>query len=92
MYFATEEEEEYDTSVAVPMNDVQNVMKSLSSKLEDLQTCSEMIIKNGNNLQRSMTELESLGTVQEVSSKLKSVYERATLLRITSNAMINVSS
>lgn len=93
MYFATEEEEEeYDESMASQKNEVQNVIKSLAAKLEDLQTCSDLIAKHGATLQRSLSELESLDTVQDVPTKLKSVNERATLFRITSNAMINVSN
>jgi ethanolamine utilization protein EutQ (cupin superfamily) len=92
MCFATEEEEEeYDESVASQKNDVQNVIKTIAARLEDLQTCSELITKHGAALQRSLSELESLETAQDVPTKLKSVSERATLFRITSNAMIHVS-
>jgi len=87
-----EEEEEYDESMASQKNEVQNVIKSLAARLEDLQTCSELIAKHGAALQRSLSELESLDTAQDVPTKLKSVSERATLFRITSNAMIHVSS
>lgn len=93
MCFATEEEEEeYDESMSSQKNEVQNVIKSLAARLEDLQTCSELIAKHGAALQRSLSELESLDTAQDVPTKLKSVSERATLFRITSNAMIHVSS
>jgi hypothetical protein len=92
MYFATEEEEEeYDETMASQKNEVQNVIKTLAARLEDLQTCSDLITKHGAALQRSLSELESLDTAQDVPTKLKSVNERATLFRITSNAMINVS-
>ncbi|XP_069684104.1 oxysterol-binding protein 1 isoform X3 [Periplaneta americana] len=87
-----EEEEEYDESMASQKNEVQNVIKSLSARLEDLQTCSDLIAKHGAALQRSLSELESLDTAQDVPTKLKSVNERATLFRITSNAMINTCS
>jgi hypothetical protein len=92
MYFVEEEEDEYDESVPSQKNDVQSVIKLLAARLEDLQTCSDLIAKHGAALQRSLSELESLDTAQDVPSKLKSVNERATLFRITSNAMINVSS
>jgi hypothetical protein len=92
VYFATEEEEEeYEESLASQKNEVQNVIKSLAAKLEDLQTCFDLIVKHGAALQRSLSELESLDTAQDVPTKFKSVNERATLFRITSNAMINVS-
>jgi len=78
--------------MASQKNEVQNVIKSLAANLEDLQTCSDLITKHGAALQRSFSELETLGTAQDVPTKLKSVTERAALFRITSNAMINTCS
>jgi len=43
-------------------------------------------------LQRSLSELETLRVPLEGGEKIKAVNERATLFRITSNAMINVST
>lgn len=40
---------------------------------------------------RSLSELEALRVSGDVGDKMKQVTERATLFRITSNAMINVS-
>lgn len=40
---------------------------------------------------RSLSELESIKLGGETSDKIRQVTERATLFRITSNAMINVS-
>ena len=75
-----------------------NVVKLLGSKLEDLQTCHDLIVKHGLALQRSLSELDT-GTGSSVSSdsldlssKQKAVNERATLFKITSNAMINASA
>uniref|UniRef100_U3JWP5 Oxysterol-binding protein n=1 Tax=Ficedula albicollis TaxID=59894 RepID=U3JWP5_FICAL len=65
-------------------------LKTLSSKLEDLSTCNELIAKHGAALQRSLSELESLRLPADSGEKIKAVNERATLFRITSNAMINV--
>lgn len=39
---------------------------------------------------RSLSELESIKPGGETSDKIRQVTERATLFRITSNAMINV--
>ncbi|KFW75903.1 Oxysterol-binding protein 2, partial [Manacus vitellinus] len=64
-------------------------LKTLSSKLEDLSTCNDLIAKHGAALQRSLSELENLRLPAESGEKIKAVNERATLLRITSNAMIN---
>ena len=41
--------------------------------------------------QRSLGEFEQLDQITDAAAKIKSVNERATLFRITSNAMINVS-
>lgn len=40
---------------------------------------------------RSLSELDSLRLTGEAGDKIRQVTERATLFRITSNAMINVS-
>lgn len=79
----------------VPQEDralTQGVLKTLASKLDDLSTCNELIGKHGAALQRSLSELEELRGSAESTDKVKAVNERATLFRITSNAMINVSS
>jgi len=61
------------------------------SKLDDLSTCNDLIAKHGAALQRSLSELEGLRVPVDGGEKIKAVNERATLFRITSNAMINVS-
>ncbi|XP_072356519.1 LOW QUALITY PROTEIN: oxysterol-binding protein 1-like [Scyliorhinus torazame] len=69
--------------------EVQNTLRILTSKVEDLSTCNDLIAKHGTALQRSLSELENLKLPPESSEKIKQVNERATLFRITSNAMIN---
>ncbi|KAM9221556.1 oxysterol-binding protein 1 isoform 2-T2 [Dugong dugon] len=69
--------------------ELQNTLRALSSKVEDLSTCNDLIAKHGTALQRSLSELESLKLPAESNEKIKQVNERATLFRITSNAMIN---
>lgn len=91
-----EDEEDYDESPS-PGGDkaeLQTVLKTLSAKLEDLQTCSDLIAKQCAALQRSLAEAEAVtaDNPQEVLTKMKAVNERATLFRITSSAMVNVSS
>ncbi|XP_006894856.1 PREDICTED: oxysterol-binding protein 2 isoform X1 [Elephantulus edwardii] len=66
-----------------------NTIKNLSLKLDDLSTCNDLLAKHGAALQRSLNELDGLKIPPESSEKLKVVNERATLFRITSNAMIN---
>ncbi|KAG8597958.1 hypothetical protein GDO81_002445 [Engystomops pustulosus] len=70
-------------------SELHSSLKSLTSKLDDLSTCNDLIAKHGAALQRSLSELENLKLPAESSEKIKSVNERATLFRITSNAMIN---
>ncbi|XP_022252408.1 oxysterol-binding protein 1-like [Limulus polyphemus] len=86
----SEDEEDYDlVPTQSDKNELQTMLKLLSAKLEDLTTCNNLIIKHGTALQRSLTELEQLETGSDSTAKVKAVNERATLFRITSNAMIN---
>ncbi|XP_012869713.1 PREDICTED: oxysterol-binding protein 2 [Dipodomys ordii] len=70
-------------------SELHHTLKNLSLKLDDLSTCNDLIAKHGAALQRSLNELDSLKIPPDSSEKLKVVNERATLFRITSNAMIN---
>uniref|UniRef100_A0A668VE01 Oxysterol-binding protein n=1 Tax=Oreochromis aureus TaxID=47969 RepID=A0A668VE01_OREAU len=70
-------------------SEIQGTLKILISKLDDLSTCNDLIAKHGAALQRSLSELEGLKVPVEGGEKIKAVNERATLFRITSNAMIN---
>ena len=89
-----EDEDDYDETPALGTDkaELQNVLKTLSAKLEDLQTCSDLIAKQCAALQRSLAEAEAVSTdnPQEILTKMKAVNERATLFRITSSAMVNV--
>ncbi|KAM8866252.1 oxysterol-binding protein 2 isoform 1-T1 [Synchiropus picturatus] len=69
--------------------ELQGTLKILVGKLDDLSTCNDLIAKHGAALQRSLSELEALRVPLEGGEKIKAVNERATLFRITSNAMIN---
>ena len=73
-------------------SEIQGTLKILVSKLDDLSTCNDLIAKHGAALQLSLSELEGLKVPVEGGEKIKAVNERATLFRITSNAMINVST
>ncbi|XP_073716671.1 oxysterol-binding protein 1 isoform X4 [Misgurnus anguillicaudatus] len=70
-------------------SEVQSTLRTLGSKVEDLSTCNDLIAKHGSALQRSLSELEGIRVGGENSEKIRQVTERATLFRITSNAMIN---
>lgn len=85
----TEDEEDVEFDQA-HKREMDNAVKTLNSRLEDLQTYNELITKHGVALQRSLSELESHDNAQDVTTKIKAINERATLFRISSNAMINV--
>ncbi|KAM7419505.1 hypothetical protein PAMA_016563 [Pampus argenteus] len=70
-------------------SEVQSTLRTLSSKVEDLTTCNDLIVKHGSALQRSLSELEGIHVAGDMGEKIRQVTERATLFRITSNAMIN---
>nr|XP_050848076.1 oxysterol-binding protein 1 isoform X1 [Vespula vulgaris]XP_050848077.1 oxysterol-binding protein 1 isoform X1 [Vespula vulgaris] len=87
-----EEEEEYQD------NDNQKAeqgtaVKDLSQRLEDLQTCNDLIAKRGSILQRALNELETLEPLYpDLITKIKTVNEKATIFRIAANAMISTSN
>lgn len=89
--FFTDESGDEETVSQTDKTELQNTLRTLSSKVEDLSTCNDLIAKHGTALQRSLSELETLKLPAESNEKIKQVNERATLFRITSNAMINVS-
>lgn len=90
--FPADESGDEESVSQTDKTELQNTLRTLSSKVEDLSTCNDLIAKHGTALQRSLSELESLKLPAESSEKIKQVNERATLFRITSNAMINVST
>ncbi|XP_026475053.1 oxysterol-binding protein 1 isoform X2 [Ctenocephalides felis] len=82
----SEEEEEDNTTNTKPAEELYLVIRELSSRLEDLQTCAELVSKHGAALQRALNELEQ---TEEVTLKSKAITEKTTLFRIASTAMIN---
>uniref|UniRef100_A0A8C4Z3A2 Oxysterol-binding protein n=1 Tax=Gadus morhua TaxID=8049 RepID=A0A8C4Z3A2_GADMO len=82
--------DDFSLAAAASQNsEVQSTLRTLASKVEDLSTCNDLISKHGSALQRSLSELDSLRLTGEAGDKIRQVTERATLFRITSNAMIN---
>ena len=104
MFFITEDEDDYEESGGAgagslgpggDKTELTTVLKTLSAKLEDLQTCSDLIAKQCAALQRSLAEAEAVSVAADsqpadLLTKMKAVNERATLFRITSSAMVNV--
>ncbi|XP_067933547.1 oxysterol-binding protein 1-like [Watersipora subatra] len=72
-------------------SEIEQTIRTLNTKLEDLNTCNNLIVNHGTQLQRSLAELDHLNSGGDTSSKMKSINERSTLFRITTNAMINAS-
>ena len=68
-------------------------LKAFQSRLEDLKTCNDLIVKHAAALHKSLAELEAVDSSKDdLVSRMKTVNERATLFRISSNAMVNVST
>ncbi|KAM4636729.1 oxysterol-binding protein 1-like [Discoglossus pictus] len=89
MQAESDESGDEDPTSQTDKAEVHSTLRALSGKVEDLGTCNDLIAKHGTALQRSLSELETLRLPQDSSDKIKQVNERATLFRITSNAMIN---
>ncbi|KAL3270964.1 hypothetical protein HHI36_021467 [Cryptolaemus montrouzieri] len=66
-----------------------SVIRRLEAQLNDLETCSDLIQKHWKSLCKPLNELESNGDIEVCQGKTKEVGERATLFRISTNAMIN---
>lgn len=67
--------------------DAGGIARELAARFHDLRTCSELVARHGAALQRSLVDMETPPT-----DTTKQVSERATLFRISCNAMMNVSS
>lgn len=99
-----EDEAEQEFPVEISKQELVTAVRSMSTKLEDLRTCNDLIVKHGNALQRSVTDLETATSgsgavgdkkspdVGDIQARVKILNERATLFKITSNAMINACS
>ena len=95
-----EDEGDQEFPVEISKQELLNAVRHMSSKLEDLRTCNDLIVKHGHALQRSVSDLEQAthtikdggdkkAEVGNIQPKVKILNERATLFKITSNAMIN---
>ncbi|XP_028172894.1 oxysterol-binding protein 1-like [Ostrinia furnacalis] len=67
--------------------DAGGIARELAARFHDLRTCSELVARHGAALQRSLVDLETPPT-----DTTKQVSERATLFRISCNAMMNACS
>lgn len=85
----SDEEEDDSNALSVPSEEMNTVIRELSAKLENLKTCFELIGKHNAALHRALNEYEAGEDMSAGRGKL--VGERATLFRISSNAMVTVS-
>ncbi|XP_072934551.1 oxysterol-binding protein 1 isoform X2 [Epargyreus clarus] len=67
--------------------DAGGIARELAARFHDLRTCSELVARHGAALQRSLVDLEI-----PPSDTTNQVSERATLFRISCNAMMNACS
>ncbi|CAH2230389.1 oxysterol-binding protein 1 [Pararge aegeria] len=67
--------------------DAGGIAREMGARFHDLRTCSELVARHGAALQRSLVDLEIPPT-----DTTKQVSERATLFRISCNAMMNACS
>ncbi|CAG9559291.1 unnamed protein product [Danaus chrysippus] len=86
-----DEDEITSGPVAIPGSDESEdpggIARELTARFHDLKTCSELVARHGAALQRSLVDLEIPPT-----DTTKEVSERATLFRISCNAMMNACS
>lgn len=85
----SEEEDDNHNETANPSEELNLVIRDLTASLENLKTCFDLISKHGTALQRALMDLEA---GEDVAARSKLVSERATLFRISANAMKNACS
>lgn len=73
------------------VEDWSSVVRKLEAQLNDLQTCSDLIHKHWKCLVKPLNEIETNSDPETIQGKGKEIGERATLFRISTNAMINVN-
>lgn len=76
--------------LSTPSHELDTVIRDLSSRLESLRTCNDLVTKHGLALQRALSDLEN-NSGEDLIVRTKTITERATIFRISSNAMMKVS-
>ena len=89
--FAYNEDDE-EEPVQPDKDELQNTLKTLGGKIDDLRASYELICKHGSSLQKLLVDVEQVENASDLASKVKPINERATVFRVTSAAMINVST
>jgi len=93
-----DEEDGEPFPVEIDKQELTTAIKMMFGRLEELKTCNDLIEKHGQAVQRSVSDLENAtaelnqSVDAQLAPKLKILNERATLFKITGNAMINACS
>lgn len=85
-----DEEEDDKNVLSIPSQELNAAIRELSTLLENVKTRNDLVSKHGLALQRAIGDIESGGT-DDLGIRMKTLVERATLFRISANAMMNVS-
>ena len=92
-----EDEEEYDNNAGDSSDNknIDEMIKSLTSKFNDVQTCTELLTRHYTALTKAIADTEpTIYTAsekpQEVTAKIKALNERSALFRLTSGAVLRV--
>ena len=87
----TDGTDEEDDAHEPDKNEIQDTLRTLGTKLEAMNTCNVLVKKHGVGLQQAIGDLEQPDNLGEYTANIKAANERASLLRLSSNTMINVS-
>ncbi|KAK2720637.1 oxysterol-binding protein 1-like isoform X2 [Artemia franciscana] len=94
-----EDEEEYDNNAGDSSDNknIDEMIKSLTSKFNDVQTCTELLTRHYTALTKAIADTEpTISTAsekpQEVTAKIKALNERSALFRLTSGAVLRAAT
>ena len=78
-----------DDSSNPPLEESLQTLKALTSKLEELKTCNDLVVKHSLLVTKHLHEFEASTSSTSAS---KHVQEKAALFKISSTAMVTVSN
>ncbi|XP_065574277.1 oxysterol-binding protein 1-like isoform X1 [Artemia franciscana] len=94
-----EDEEEYDNNAGDSWDNknIDEMIKSLTSKFNGVQTCTELLTRHYTALTKAIADTEStistaLEKPQEVTAKIKALNERSELFRLTSGEVLRAAT
>jgi hypothetical protein len=77
-----------EESFEAEKNELENMLKALQHKLNELSLSHEFVLKQSNVLNKSLNELESIQTKPEEST-IKTINERSTVYKIAMLGVVN---